>query len=99
MVHAVARPSPVLAGLSHRLRAAGPRTLARVKHRLELAARGLKSVSPLATLERGYAIVEDTTTGRVLTSAAQTAKGNAIRARLASGELTATVTRTRGDDA
>jgi exodeoxyribonuclease VII large subunit len=98
MGQAVARPGPVLASLSHRLRGAGPRTLARVKHRFQLADRGLMSVSPLATLERGYAIVEDATTGRVLTSAAQTAEGNAIRARLASGELTATVTATRRSD-
>lgn len=91
---AVARHGPTLAGLSQRLRAAGPRTLARVRHRLELATRGLNSVSPLATLERGYAIVEDAVTGRVLTSAGQTAAGKEIRARLAGGELTATVSAT-----
>jgi exodeoxyribonuclease VII large subunit len=53
--------------------------------------RGLHAVSPLATLDRGYSIVEDITTGKVLTRAEDATVGNDIRARLASGELTATI--------
>ena len=53
--------------------------------------RGLHSVSPLATLERGYAIVEDASSGKVLLAASDAKPGDDIRARLADGELIATV--------
>ena len=53
--------------------------------------RGLHSVSPLATLERGYAIVEDVGSGKVLLAASDTKPGTDIRARLSKGELIATV--------
>ena len=75
-----------------RLSAAVHRSVADNKHRLELAMRGLHSVSPLATLERGYAIVEDANTGKVLMQASDVSAGDDIRARLARGELIATVT-------
>jgi exodeoxyribonuclease VII large subunit len=61
-------------------------------------------VSPLATLTRGYAIVTDTTTGRVLMDAARIAPGTVVDARLARGSLRATVTQSEqaadddGDD-
>src|SRR5690348_1514487 len=66
-------------------------------HRLERAhltlrqsARALQAVSPLATLERGYAIVFDSE-GRVLRAAKDAPEGTVVRARLAEGELTARV--------
>ena len=65
------------------------RLLEHRRHRLGLAARPLDAVSPLATLERGYAIVSDVATGKVLTDAS--AAGERIEARLASGRLLATV--------
>ena len=83
--------APRLAGLGLRLRTAAQTALARIQHRLELAMRGLNSVSPLATLDRGYAIVEVATTGRVLLRGSDVAPGDDIRARLAKGELIATV--------
>jgi exodeoxyribonuclease VII large subunit len=57
--------------------------------------RGLNSVSPLATLDRGYAIVEEASTGKVLLSPAEIAPGDDVRARLAHGELIATVKTTK----
>ncbi len=87
----VAQQRPALAGLWQRLQVSGTRTIADAQHRLQLAARGLHAVSPLATLDRGYAIVEDAATGKVLVDAADATVGGDIRARLASGELTATV--------
>ena len=90
--------SPALANLWQRLRAGASRAMARDRHRLELAMRGLHAVSPLATLERGYSIVEDATTGKVLMSAADIATGSDIRARLARGELIATVKSKHGND-
>jgi exodeoxyribonuclease VII large subunit len=47
-------------------------------------------LSPLATLERGYAIVTDGD-GKVLTDSGNVAKGSAIDVRLARGGLSATV--------
>lgn len=80
-----------LSGLQQRLGSAARRSVADVNHRLELAVRGLHSVSPLATLERGYAIVEDVRSGKVILDAAEATVGDDIRARLAHGELIATV--------
>ncbi len=68
--------------------------------RLELAARALQAVSPLATLERGYAIVVSQDDGNIVTDAATVAPGAGVDVRLARGELTATVNESRpGDDA
>ncbi|MDH3805338.1 MAG: exodeoxyribonuclease VII large subunit [Gammaproteobacteria bacterium] len=87
----VLRQRPRLSSLWQRLSASVRNCVADNSHRLELAARGLHTVSPLATLDRGYAIVEDVKSGKVLMSAADTSPGNDIRARLAKGELVATV--------
>jgi exodeoxyribonuclease VII large subunit len=91
MHQGVAQQRPALASLWQRLQVSGTRALADAQHRLQLAARGLHAVSPLATLDRGYAIVEDAETGKVLVDASDATVGNDIRARLANGELTATV--------
>ena len=58
-------------------------------------ARALESVSPLATLGRGYAIVFDEN-GQVLRRAADARDGDRLRARLADGELALKV-EPRGD--
>jgi len=60
------------------------------RQRLRAQAQMLNSVSPLNTLQRGYAIVSDTR-GTVLRSAAQTQPGTVLRARLAEGQLLCTV--------
>ena len=54
--------------------------------------RTLHAVSPLATLERGYAIVTDQD-ARVVTDASRLAPGAQIEARVARGAVHATVTR------
>ena len=87
----VAGQRPVLTNLWQRLQRSGPESIAAPNHRLQLAMRGLHAVSPLATLDRGYAIVEDADSGKVLMNAADAEVGTDIRARLANGELTATV--------
>ncbi len=51
----------------------------------------LRGLSPGATLSRGYAIVQ-TSDGHVLTDAAKASNGDALRVRLAKGELAAMVT-------
>ncbi|MFB9849083.1 exodeoxyribonuclease VII large subunit [Micromonospora andamanensis] len=68
--------------LDHRLAAAGDdlrHTLAR-----------LRALSPAATLDRGYAIVQRAD-GHVVRAATEVAPGDPLRVRLADGELAATV--------
>ncbi len=76
-----------LTTLCNRLRAAQMHRLERdVLHLAELA-RTLHAVSPLATLDRGYAILLDPASGRSVRSATQATIGQALRARLADGEI------------
>jgi exodeoxyribonuclease VII large subunit len=60
--------------------------LERERLSLQQMARTMHAVSPLATLERGYAILFDAD-GKVLRSAQNVAAGTPLRARLADGEL------------
>jgi len=60
--------------------------LRRQQQRLAASAQLLNSVSPLATLQRGYAIVSDER-GALLRRAADTAPGATVQARLADGRL------------
>src|SRR5258708_3842330 len=55
----------------------------------------LESLSPLAILERGYALVFDSD-GKLIKDASHVHVGQEISARLAPGEIQAPVTRTRG---
>jgi exodeoxyribonuclease VII large subunit len=71
---------------AQRLRHAIERRLERDRLTLRQAARALHAVSPLATLERGYAILFDAE-DKVLRSAKDVADGARLRARLADGEL------------
>ena len=52
-----------------------------------------RALSPLATLERGYAVLQDAA-GQVLVSARSLAPGTAISVRVADGRVHATTTRT-----
>jgi exodeoxyribonuclease VII large subunit len=61
-----------------------------LRARWTIAARTLDAVSPLATLQRGYAIVTDTE-GQVITDASRVAVGRRIHARLSLGHLVARV--------
>ena len=79
------------AALAARLEQSLKDRLSRAGHRLSLAARTLDTVSPLATLGRGFAIVAGAD-GRVLTDASSVAVGDEIDARLARGRLKARVT-------
>jgi exodeoxyribonuclease VII large subunit len=60
--------------------------------RLEGTAARLESVSPLAVLQRGYALVSDPA-GHPLTSAASVKPGASLRLRFADGEIGATAER------
>jgi exodeoxyribonuclease VII large subunit len=80
-----------LQALEERLALALRARLAAAAARLDSAARALQAVSPLATLDRGFAIVTRSSNGELVTNAAQLAVGESIDARLGSGSLRATV--------
>ena len=57
------------------------------RQKLENLVRALHTVSPLATLDRGYAIVRDADHDRIIHDAAQLKPGDSIKTRLARGEI------------
>jgi exodeoxyribonuclease VII large subunit len=67
------------------------RELQRGQRRLRDLARTLHAVSPLATLERGYAALWEADSGRVLTSARAVVAGARLDAQLADGRLRCSV--------
>ena len=102
------RSRPVLAdprGAARRARRRGPRAAATAPaatlgHRLDRADDDIahqraraRALSPLATLERGYAVLQDAE-GHVLTSVAGRAGASRISVRVADGRVHATTTRT-----
>ncbi len=76
--------------LQARLQAAAREQLRRASERLAPLIRTLNAVSPLATLDRGYAIVT-TLSGDILRDATDAPAGSAIEARLARGRIRAKV--------
>jgi len=73
-------------------------------HRLDRAADDVdhhrarvRALSPLATLQRGYAVVQDVD-GRVVTSAAAVAVGAELSVRVADGRIRATTTDTEPEE-
>jgi exodeoxyribonuclease VII large subunit len=80
-----------LTNLSERLGASINQRLERQNSRLEHLAQTLNVVSPLATLGRGYAIVQDDK-GGIVRSAEQLKTGDKVSARVANGYIDATVT-------
>ncbi len=71
------------------------RTLRRWTARVEALDAHLRSLSPLAVLERGYALVLDAD-GAVIRSVAQIVQGERITTRLHDGEFSSTVDETTG---
>jgi exodeoxyribonuclease VII large subunit len=84
------------------LRARGTRCLAaaldRAESHLEHSVARVRAMSPLATLERGYAVVQRAD-GSVARDADALADGEALQVRLAAGRLEATVTGRAADAA
>jgi exodeoxyribonuclease VII large subunit len=88
-----AHPQRRLARLRERLAALGPRPQAAIARRLSSdamhlrgLARSLQAVSPLATVARGYAILQHED-GRVVRSVLDAVPGEALDARLGDGSL------------
>ncbi|MFZ9708562.1 MAG: exodeoxyribonuclease VII large subunit [Steroidobacteraceae bacterium] len=78
--------------LERRLRESMQGALLGNRQRLALATRTLQTVSPLATLERGYAIVTRAEDGRLLRRANEVRSGDLIETRLGQGRVRARVT-------
>ena len=76
-----------LALLGQRLDTALRRRLEQRSLRLQGLVRALESVSPLATLSRGYAVLRDADSGMLLRRAADAREGQRVDAQLAEGSL------------
>jgi exodeoxyribonuclease VII large subunit len=61
--------------------------LERQRHRLRAGAQRLHALSPLATLERGYAIVQRADTGVVVRDALELKRGDKVSTRVAKGRI------------
>lgn len=83
--------SDALSRAGERLSTAFRMQLKQRQDQLEHVAQTLNVVSPLATLGRGYAIVRDAE-GRIVRDASSLAPGDPINARIARGDVAATVT-------
>ncbi len=73
--------------LSRRLHQAMNQQLNHYRQKLAVQSRALETVSPLATLGRGYAIVSAVENDKVLHQSNEVAVGDRIRARLHQGQL------------
>ena len=65
--------------------------LTRTRHRLELVSQSTRDASPLAILERGYAVVSHRDTGAVVLSSDQVGLEELLRVRLYRGSLVTSV--------
>ncbi|WP_038174901.1 exodeoxyribonuclease VII large subunit [Vibrio pacinii] len=97
--HKIALYSPVkrlaaqqasLQRLEQKLLDAIDRKLLNTRHQLALAAEKLDTVSPLATLKRGYSITQNQS-GQVISQVSQTKTGDTLVTRLSDGEIRSTV--------
>lgn len=77
--------------LQQRLNTAWQRKFEHLHQRLNQAGQTLHAVSPLATMNRGYALVTDMETGAVIRSTRQIKKDDVVLTRLANGGFTSRV--------
>ncbi|HEC12019.1 MAG TPA: exodeoxyribonuclease VII large subunit [Acidiferrobacteraceae bacterium] len=82
---------------SHRLHRAIRMQLERTRHRTETKLSRLNDISPLATLQRGYAVLQTPRRGQMITQSTQIKPGDQVEARLAKGRLWCTVDRCKDD--
>jgi exodeoxyribonuclease VII large subunit len=80
-----------LTRLDHRLQQAWLQEWQARQQRLALASRTLNAVSPLAVLDRGYALVTLSDSGQLVREVSEAPIGSIIGARLAHGQLRAQV--------
>ena len=85
--------------LRQRLEGAQRRELQHRRERLAALARTLETVSPLATVSRGYAIIQRPEDGAVVRRARDVKPGDPVTARLAQGRLECRVETAHDEDA
>jgi exodeoxyribonuclease VII large subunit len=73
------------------------RVLERTQERVARTAQALDTLSPLATLARGYAILEKPASSAIVRAASEVSPGDALRARLAQGILDCRVEKVHKD--
>jgi exodeoxyribonuclease VII large subunit len=102
---ALADPGSLLATRADEVEALRERALRTTRHRLDRASDEIahhraraRALSPLATLQRGYAVLQGAD-GHVLTSVADVAAGAPVSVRVADGRIHADVTKTEELDA
>ena len=89
--HAVQRAADVVTRLESDLGAGLLRRVDAAERGLAAAAEALEARSPLKVLARGYSLLSDEATGRVVRAPDDVAPGQRLRARLARGEVTVQV--------
>jgi exodeoxyribonuclease VII large subunit len=89
--HQISRTELQRQALAQRLRTAMSSLLQTRQQQLAVACKSLDTISPLATLDRGYAIVTRQEDNHILHSANTVKAGEQIEARLARGRLLCTV--------
>jgi len=94
-VHGIARQRLHQENLGQRLGSAMQRLLSDKQRRLGLSSRALDTISPLATLERGYAIVSRLPERQILHQASKVKPGDRVEARLSEGVLVCSVEQTQ----
>jgi exodeoxyribonuclease VII large subunit len=70
-----------------RLQSANEQQFKQYKQRLAIASQTLHAVSPLATLNRGYALTIEPKSGKIIRSTAQLKAGDVVETRLAQGSF------------
>ncbi|MFC1749706.1 exodeoxyribonuclease VII large subunit [Pseudomonadota bacterium] len=80
--------------LKQRMQRACIQNIDKKKNQLAVTSRTLNAMSPLATLDRGYAIVQKLPEKEVVTDAAQLQRGDKIQTQLGKGSLLCTVDKT-----
>jgi exodeoxyribonuclease VII large subunit len=80
------------------LRAAATQRHHRAEAKLHTCAARLSSLSPLAVLGRGYAVVWDASRTHVIRRSTEANPGDRVRVTLSEGELDCNVTKTYGHD-
>ena len=83
--------------LKHRLANSTTNLLERRKVQLAQQIRRLQDINPLATLERGYALVTDSQ-GKIIHNAVELAVGDSVEIRVQSGSLSASIDQVRPQD-
>lgn len=94
--HKIAQLSAENSALYQRLRLAMMQHLQQLSQQLQLSAQQLNAVSPLATLERGYAIVSNKQ-GNIVKQSTELKPGDVVNTRLHAGKFTAAVVAVSND--